>query len=641
MKRYILQFIVALLFLFSQAHDAQAQLPGPGNVDWKEVWVNYQPPSADPSHPNNWMHGNNNYTGVAYDRVNDVLYVVNPGTCDDGSGPYNCPRIFAWNADDGTLDSSIGNRSLSPPGQLDVDKTIVQGGFSKGRYSIYRIDLDDDGRIYAANVVAPLWGVCFPGPPPQCLPEFLAQGPHKVYRWDTHASSPELVYATVGSGPTNTEMIWAMWGTAFDVVSGMRTVNGQQYDSTRIYTSGGKFYIGYVQDNDEIHVIVKDDRPSAVTPFRLGVKLKNNLGVSLAAHGIAAAGPYKNSALWMDSNFLETVRNNQNQDTSAMPQTFQMTVNDPIPYSVTRSSGAIKYFFDSRWQRQYLICADGMPSSTGPGDTNRYTKSRVVDLSTGPNYTNWPPSDTPPVGNRRFNNLTGEDNWISDVDYKVWVDTATGRPYLQVFVLMSNNGIACYRQRIRIPVEMTTFRSILYERSVNLFWQVAAETNNHGFEVHRSFNEGSDWEKIGFVEGRGTTTSAAEYSYSDQLTMIHEAVGIVKYRLRQVDFDGTFEWTDAIDVYIGSRSEQTVLNQNYPNPFNPSTKISYQMQVAGFVTLNVFNTVGDEVASLVQESKDAGLHIEEFDASHLPSGTYMYQLNVNGNMQQKKMVLMK
>jgi type IX secretion system substrate protein len=637
--------IVVLVAIIALPAVTQAQLPGPGNLDWQEVWVNYPPPSADPSNPNYWMFGNNTFTGLAYDKINDVVYIVNPGTCRVGNVFFKCPRIFAWNADNGSVASQISHPSAPQAGQLYVNTGIVDGGFSLGQYSIYRIDLDDQGRIYASNVVAPVFGVCFPGPPPACLPEFLSQGPWKVYRWDSYLSSPELVYATAGDSPLNSEMTWGMWGTSFDVVGKETIVNGQAYDSTRIYVSGGKFYVGYFTVNDEINVMVHDDRVGAPRDFRFGVRLQHNSpGSGIAAHSIAATGPYKISQLWMDSNFREVVLNNQNQDNSAMPQTFPMALNDPLPDNVTKESGAIKYFLDDRFQIPYLICADGMPSSRDPGTPNLQTSCRVVDLSTKPAYKNWPLTDTPPLGNERFNNLTGEDNWITDVDYKVWINPSTGEPHLQVFVLMSKNGIGCYRTREPIPfkpVEMTTFRGLVNGSNIDLSWQVVSETNNHGFEVHRSFNNGSDWENIGFVPGRGTTTSAAEYAFSDQITMIHEAVGVVKYRLRQVDFDGTNEVTDAIDVYIGSSSALAVLNQNFPNPFNPSTKISYQMQEPGYVTLKVFNSIGDEVASLVQESKNAGLHIAEFDASHLPSGSYMYQLNVNGNMQQKKMVLIK
>ena len=83
------------------------------------------------------------------------------------------------------------------------------------------------------------------------------------------------------------------------------------------------------------------------------------------------------------------------------------------------------------------------------------------------------------------------------------------------------------------------------------------------------------------------------------------------------------------------------LSQNYPNPFNPTTSISYQLQKPGFVTLKVYNPIGEEIGMLVNEAKDAGVHMVTFNAANLTSGTYVYQINVDGQILQKKMVLMK
>jgi len=592
------------------------------------------------------MFGHSTYTGLAYDRWNDVLYIVNPGTCTIGTLSFNCPRIFAWDAETGRLATRIASKSGgAPAGQLYVNSNLVaNAGFSSYKFSIYKIALDDEGRIYAANVVAPLFGICYPGPPPNCLPQYMQQGPFRIYRWDSFDSDPYTLFQTEGGTPPNYGMTWSMWGTSFEVAGRSRIINGDRRDSVRCFASGGKFYNGFTIDNDEINVFIADDRPNAPFPFRLGVRLQHNQpGSCIAAHGIAATGPYAHSQLYMDSNFRETVLNNQEQDGSPLPQIHQMTLNDPLPSVATGPSGPIKYYIDARFHRGYLICADGMPSDKMPGALNSNTNCRVVDLSTKPNYTNWPPFDTPDLGNNRFDNLTGEDNWITDVDYKIWTDPNSGNGHLQVFVLMSNNGIACYRTRYPIftPVEMTTFRGIVNGGNIELLWQIASEYDNHGFEVYRSYNNGGDWEKIGFVRGRGTANNAGEYSFSDPVTGVHQNVGKVQYRLKQIDYSGRYEWTNAVEEFLGSTPTDLVLYQNYPNPFNPATKISYQMQTAGFVTLKVFNAVGDLVATLVEEQKDAGLHVAEFDGSSLPSGSYVYQINVNGKIDQKKMALTK
>ncbi len=633
--------ILFALFLFSTA---LSQLPGNGNADWQEVWVNYQPIVSDTANPNNWMFGKKTYTGLAYDRWNDVVYIVNPGECRVGALSFKCPRIYAWDAETGLPAARITHPLASSPAQLYVPTNLVSdAGYLNYLYSIYKIDLDDQGRIYAANVVAPLFGVCYPGPPPSCLPEYLQQGPYRIYRWDSWQSTPYALYQTAGSGPANSVMSWMIWGTSFDVVGKQTIVNGMPYDSARCFASGGKFYVGYTPVNDQINVFVHDDRQGAPFPFRFGVRLQHNqAGSGVAAHGIAATGPYKTSQLYMDSNFGDVVLNNQNQDDTPMPQVFPMEINEPLPPSVTGQSGSIKYFLDERFQRSYLFCADGM-NCGDPPRANINTNCRVVDLSTKPSYLNWPPSETPDLGNQELNSLTGKDNWISGVDYKVWIHPDSGALHLQVFVLMSGNGIGCFRTRypIPVPVEMTTFRGIVNGGNIELLWQIASEYDNHGFEVYRSYNNGGDWEKIGFVRGRGTANNTGEYSFSDPITDVHQNVGKVQYRLKQLDFSGRYEWTNAVEVFLGSTPTDLVLYQNFPNPFNPATKISYQMQTAGFVTLKVFNAVGDLVATLVEEQKDAGLHVAEFDGSSLPSGSYVYQINVNGKIDQKKMALTK
>ncbi|NUN70647.1 MAG: T9SS type A sorting domain-containing protein [Bacteroidetes bacterium] len=83
------------------------------------------------------------------------------------------------------------------------------------------------------------------------------------------------------------------------------------------------------------------------------------------------------------------------------------------------------------------------------------------------------------------------------------------------------------------------------------------------------------------------------------------------------------------------------LEQNYPNPFNPSTTIKYQVPVSGLVTLKVYNLVGQEVATLVNEVQAASGYETSFDASKLSSGLYFYTLRSGNNVQTKKMMLIK
>ncbi|MCO6446309.1 MAG: T9SS type A sorting domain-containing protein [Ignavibacterium album] len=144
------------------------------------------------------------------------------------------------------------------------------------------------------------------------------------------------------------------------------------------------------------------------------------------------------------------------------------------------------------------------------------------------------------------------------------------------------------------------------------------------------------WERIGFVEGSGTTTETKTYSFIDENVID----GIFLYRLKQTNFDGTFEYSNTIEVEI-SIPTRFSLNQNFPNPFNPVTSIQYAIANKQFVTLKVYDILGKEIATLVNENKEAGNYSVDFNAAELPSGVYIYQLSTADFTQIKKMILTK
>ncbi len=175
-----------------------------------------------------------------------------------------------------------------------------------------------------------------------------------------------------------------------------------------------------------------------------------------------------------------------------------------------------------------------------------------------------------------------------------------------------------------VPVELSSFTAAAAGGSVVLNWRTATETNNKGFEIERqkAVNEYlNEWEKIGFVTGKGTTTEPAAYSFSDGgLTN-----GKYSYRLKQVDFDGSFAYSDVVEAEVKAPAEFS-LKQNYPNPFNPSTKIGFNLQVDAKVTLNVYNVLGQKVTTLINGNLTAGETEVAFDASVLNSGVYFYRV---------------
>ncbi len=190
-----------------------------------------------------------------------------------------------------------------------------------------------------------------------------------------------------------------------------------------------------------------------------------------------------------------------------------------------------------------------------------------------------------------------------------------------------------------IPVELTSFSGRVENGSVILNWSTATETNNRGFEVERSQKSedgNQNWENVGFVNGNGTTTKQHNYSFKDNKNLS----GNYNYRLKQIDFDGSFEYSNIVEVNITSPVKFS-LEQNYPNPFNPGTVISWKSPVSSRQTLKVYDVLGREVATLVNEYKPAGTYQVEFNASKLPSGIYFYRLNAGSFTQTKKMILIK
>jgi photosystem II stability/assembly factor-like uncharacterized protein len=195
-----------------------------------------------------------------------------------------------------------------------------------------------------------------------------------------------------------------------------------------------------------------------------------------------------------------------------------------------------------------------------------------------------------------------------------------------------------------IPVELTSFTSSLIDDDVTLSWQTATETNNQGFEVQRkqvlsqqSSVGNEEWIDLDFVNGNETTTEPQSYSFVDE----NLQAGKYQYRLKQIDFDGTFEYSNVIEVEIIAPLKFS-LEQNYPNPFNPNTTINWQSPISSWQTIKLYNTLGQEVETIVNEYLESGVHSKLYIVnSTLPSGIYYYQLTAGDYIETKKMILLK
>jgi Secretion system C-terminal sorting domain len=197
------------------------------------------------------------------------------------------------------------------------------------------------------------------------------------------------------------------------------------------------------------------------------------------------------------------------------------------------------------------------------------------------------------------------------------------------------------------PVELGSFTASVNNNNVTLNWQTNTEANDSGFLVQRKRVEVTDWSDLGFVAGNGTTTIPHDYSYND----LNLQLGSYNYRLKQLDFNGNFQYhvlgSEVVitTIGIGNNNEILVdnfrLEQNYPNPFNPVTIINYQLPMFNFVSLKVYDVLGNEVAILVNQKQSAGSYSVEFDGANFSSGKYFYKITVGEFSDVKRMILVK
>jgi uncharacterized membrane protein len=185
-----------------------------------------------------------------------------------------------------------------------------------------------------------------------------------------------------------------------------------------------------------------------------------------------------------------------------------------------------------------------------------------------------------------------------------------------------------------VPVELISFTASANNSIINLNWSTATELNNSGFEVQRKAGT-SDWNSVGFIVGFGTTTNQNNYSYTDQSPVLGNSI----YRLKQIDYYGTFEYSQEVEVELVP--SEYVLKQNYPNPFNPTTTINFNIPKEDFVNVTIFNSLGEKVATLLDGMMSTGSHSLTFDANGFASGLYILKMTSGSFSNSIKMNLMK
>jgi photosystem II stability/assembly factor-like uncharacterized protein len=198
--------------------------------------------------------------------------------------------------------------------------------------------------------------------------------------------------------------------------------------------------------------------------------------------------------------------------------------------------------------------------------------------------------------------------------------------------------------RGNVPVELAYFTALSMGNKVILQWVTETEINNFGFEIERK-TPNSEWVKIGFEKGSGTSVKKIWYGHDDILT---SGNGKYFYRLKQIDYDGSFKYSNEATVVVGEIPDGYWVTQNYPNPFNPGiTKVTYAVQNESTVSFEIYNSLGELVKKYDQGLKSTGTYEIKFNLDDLPSAIYYYlykaQETGSGLIKQvsKKMILLK
>lgn len=214
------------------------------------------------------------------------------------------------------------------------------------------------------------------------------------------------------------------------------------------------------------------------------------------------------------------------------------------------------------------------------------------------------------------------------------IDSSTGASVRQIVSGVSARYISPFDLTV-IPVELSSFTATGQHGVVELRWATATETNNKGFAIMRS-RDNISFEQAGFVEGAGNSLAARFYSFTDKAS----GTGTWYYKLKQIDFNGTYSYSPLVQVEVGVPEEFT-LDQNYPNPFNPTTTISFSLPEDADVSLTLHNTLGEKVADILNGKFSAGHHKTELNADNLSAGVYYYRLQAGTASAVKKLVLLK
>jgi hypothetical protein len=315
-------------------------------------------------------------------------------------------------------------------------------------------------------------------------------------------------------------------------------------------------------------------------------------------------------------------------------------------------STAIRFIEGTDWH-PYIMDTNGYATSIQSNAVEDNTNRSVRIVITAPEVNNQSPPTGSPGGydlNSQYESVVRMNFIILDNTRTISLIVKTITNQIGLFINHSNNPNTFEITSISLsppenivdqllPVLLASFNSSVNGRDVKLAWKTTSENGNNGFDIER-YSE-SKWNKVGFVKGAGNKNTPTDYSYTDAKLNS----GKYKYRLKQIDFNGHYEYFNLqSDVTVGVPVKYDI-SQNYPNPFNPSTKIDFSIPYQSNVSIKLFDVAGREVKTVVNQSMTSGYYTVQMNANDLSSGAYFYRLFAEGTEGQyvmtRKMMVVK